>query len=327
MSFLAWPCRLRRNGVLGMNARINKYLSPLNARRNFPRVDNKVITARLCLEAGIPSPQNYCVLDAFGQINELARHIAGLQRFVIKPASGSMGNGILVLRTAPSGNTFRKPDGKELGYPELRYHIQNILSGLYSLAGHFDQAIVQYCIETHAAMSSLGYQGVPDIRIIIYRGYPVMAMARLPTRLSGGRANLHQGAIGLGVDIRTGLSNHAVWDNRLVATHPDTGLALAHIQIPFWQACIRMAIQCFEVAGLGYLGVDIALDQSQGPLLLEMNARPGLSIQIANQAGLKGRLQKVDALYQQKNLAHSFQERWQRWQAQDLFLSAPDNPV
>jgi len=39
--------------------------------------------------------------------------------------------------------------------------------------------------------------------------------------------------------------------------------------------------------------VDIVLDHKDGPKVLEINARPGLNIQIANQAGLRPRLEKV----------------------------------
>ncbi len=40
--------------------------------------------------------------------------------------------------------------------------------------------------------------------------------------------------------------------------------------------------------------MDLVLDQELGPMLLEINARPGLNVQIANKAGLLPRLQKVE---------------------------------
>ena len=46
---------------------------------------------------------------------------------------------------------------------------------------------------------------------------------------------------------------------------------------------------------MGYLGVDIVIDATAGPLMLELNARPGLNIQIANQEGLVHRLRSVEA--------------------------------
>jgi glutathione synthase/RimK-type ligase-like ATP-grasp enzyme len=57
-----------------------------------------------------------------------------------------------------------------------------------------------------------------------------------------------------------------------------------------------MASRCYELSGLGYVGVDFVLDRNQGPLILELNARPGLAIQMANGNGLHHRLRKVQAL-------------------------------
>jgi D-alanine-D-alanine ligase-like ATP-grasp enzyme len=45
------------------------------------------------------------------------------------------------------------------------------------------------------------------------------------------------------------------------------------------------------MTGLGYIGADIVLDRLRGPVLLELNARPGLAIQVANQCGLLHRLE------------------------------------
>ncbi|HSN51358.1 MAG TPA: sugar-transfer associated ATP-grasp domain-containing protein, partial [Woeseiaceae bacterium] len=49
--------------------------------------------------------------------------------------------------------------------------------------------------------------------------------------------------------------------------------------------------------GLGYLGVDMVIDADRGPLMLEMNARPGLNIQIANRTGLSTRISRIDEIY------------------------------
>jgi hypothetical protein len=49
-------------------------------------------------------------------------------------------------------------------------------------------------------------------------------------------------------------------------------------------------------SGLGYLGVDIVLHPEKGPQVLEINAEPGLTIQLANMAGLRKRLDRVEGL-------------------------------
>ena len=46
-----------------------------------------------------------------------------------------------------------------------------------------------------------------------------------------------------------------------------------------------------DAAGMNMaIGCDIVIDKNLGPLILELNARPGLSIQLANNRGLLPRL-------------------------------------
>ena len=137
---------------------------------------------------------------------------------------------------------------------------------------------------------------MPDLRVIVLKGYPVMAMLRLATHASDGRANLHQGAVGVGIDIGTGNALHAVQFGKPVHRHPDTRKAFTELSIPHWDKLLSLAAAGYEMTGLGYLGVDIVLDQDQGPMIIELNARPGLSIQIANNAGLLPRIKMVEAL-------------------------------
>ncbi len=153
--------------------------------------------------------------------------------------------------------------------------------------------MVEYRVRADPLFDEITYQGVPDLRTIVYRGYPVMAMVRLPTLASDGKANLHQGAVGVGIDIATGVTRGGVLGNEPIAEHPDTDHPLAGIQIPGWRELLELAARCYEITGLGYLGVDVVLDRDLGPLILELNARPGLNIQIANRRGLLERLRRV----------------------------------
>ena len=77
-------------------------------------------------------------------------------------------------------------------------------------------------------------------------------------------------------------------------------------QIPHWQTILEMSALLGDKTEFGYLGVDIVLDQEKGPLLLEINARPGISIQIANQAGLLPRLDAIDSA---RSKLSGFQEK------------------
>jgi alpha-L-glutamate ligase-like protein len=166
---------------------------------------------------------------------------------------------------------------------------------MYSLGGQADVALIEYRVRPHSVFDNISYQGVPDVRVIIFMGVPVMAMVRLPTRQSDGKANLHQGALGAGVDMATGKTLTAVWKNGIVTDHPDTDNPVSGVAVPCWNQILLLGARCWELTGLGYQGADFVLDAGKGPLLLELNARPGLNVQIANRAGLLPRLKLVEA--------------------------------
>jgi alpha-L-glutamate ligase-like protein len=213
--------------------------------------------------------------------------------FVVKPARGSGGSGI-VLITNRTAEGFVKQSGTIISRAEMAYHLSGILSGIYSLEGLEDRALIEALIYPDPVFAAVTYQGVPDIRIIVYRGVPLMGMVRLPTRASDGKANLHRGAIGAGIDIRQGLTLTAVHGSEVVFYHPDTGNPVNGIQVPHWTKMLLMSARGLDMTGLGYIGVDMVIDKEQGPLLLEMNARPGLAIQLANRIGLWQRLEHID---------------------------------
>jgi alpha-L-glutamate ligase-like protein len=285
--------QLTTSGVLGINKRNADYTLRYNPRRLYPLVDDKLRTKQLAKMAGIPVPELYQVIEFYGQIKAVPALLTNYQDFVIKPAKGSGGDGIWVF-SGQRKNKYRKISGTYVNQDELLYHISNIISGVYSLGGQPDKAMIEYRIQFDPIFADISYLGAPDIRIIVFLGVPVMAMVRLPTRASDGKANLHQGAIGVGLDLANGKTLFAVWYNEIIDEHPDTGNPVAGLQLPGWDRLLELAAQCYELTGLGYLGVDFVLDKEKGPMLLEINARPGLNIQIANHEGLLKRLKLVE---------------------------------
>lgn len=284
---------LRKAGVLGMNRRNTQYIMRFNRRSGFPLVDDKLLTKQLALKHGIPTPPLYHVISHHGDIAGFERALCDREEFALKPARGSGGSGILLI-THRKEDKFMTQSGKVISRNEIRYHISDILSGIYSLEGLEDKAVIEGLIHPDQVFGRVTYEGVPDIRIIIYRGVPAMAMVRLPTRQSDGKANLHRGAVGVGIDIRRGRTLNGVRHSGSIAHHPDTGELLRDIEVPFWERMLLMAAQSTDMTGLGYLGVDLVIDRNDGPLLLELNARPGLQIQIANRKGLNERLEMID---------------------------------
>lgn len=295
----ASPWRLAKMGILGMNCRNRDFIGRYNARERFPLVDDKLKTKLLSKEFGLATPHLRFVISEQHQISHIEQQLYRLNGFAIKPAKGSGGKGILVI-TEQRDQKFVKSSGAVLDISDIRRHMTNTLAGLYSLGGKPDVVIVEDLIEADNSFEGYSYEGVPDIRIVVFQGYPVMAMLRLATHASDGKANLHQGAVGVGLNIATGRCLKAIQFSNPITHHPDTKLPLNELQIADWRDMLILAARCYEMTGLGYIGTDIVLDKTRGPQLLELNARPGLAIQIANGQGLLPRLRKVEALLHRK---------------------------
>jgi len=295
--FKRWRA-LSAHGIMGINRRNADYVLKYNERRLYPLVDDKIITKQKALAANVSVPPLYGVIETERQIKQLTTALEPHQDFVIKPAQGAGGDGILVIG-GKLGQDYKTTSGKRVAVADLEHQLSNILTGLYSLGGHRDRALIEYRVIPDNIFRSISFDGVPDIRIIVLMGYPLMAMLRLPTRMSDGKANLHQGAIGVGVDLASGLTLRGTWLNDKITHHPDTGNAVDGVQLPSWERFMQLAANCYELCGLGYIGVDMVLDQDKGPMLLELNARPGLNIQIANDCGLTLRTQAIEAHIEQ----------------------------
>lgn len=287
---------LRAGGVLGINGRNAAYTLVHNERHRYPLVDDKLETKRVAEKSGVAVPPLYAVVEFEYEIRALPQKLAEYEDFVIKPARGSQGDGILVV-VGRSRDAWRLADGTSMTEPEIAFHVSNTLSGVFSLGGQTDRAMVEYRVQFDPVFERITYRGVPDIRVIVFLGVPVMAMVRLPTRMSRGKANLHQGALGAGIDMATGTTLSAVWREKIVDDHPDTGAPVAGTRIPGWDTLLDIAARSFELTGLGYIGIDLVLDRTKGPLVLELNARPGLAIQLANRAGLAPRLEAARAAF------------------------------
>ena len=314
---------LEAKGIMGINRRNADYVLKYNKRSLYPIVDDKIITKQRAIEAGIHVPEMYGIIETEKDIDKLKDIVKDHTDFVVKPAQGAGGAGVVVRADRVEGR-YRTVAGGVVAHEEIEHQISNILTGLYSLGGHRDRALIEYRVTPDPIFKSISYEGVPDIRIIVLMGYPIMAMLRLPTRQSGGKANLHQGAIGVGVDLATGITLRGTWLNNKITKHPDTTNAVDGVQLPNWDGFMKLAAGCYELCGLGYIGVDMVLDQDKGPLILELNARPGLNIQIANDCGLTHRAHAVENRLEElkaKGIQETVEERVKF--SQELFGHVP----
>lgn len=298
-------------GILGMNARNLLYIRPFNQKNAIDLANNKLRSKEALSEAGIPVPKVHGIVRNRKEL-EVFRWAELPKGFVIKPNHGMGGEGIKVIYGQGKDSSWISTKGEKIAVTDLSEHILNIFEGFYSMSGSPDIAFFEERIKLSKIFKPYAYKGIPDVRVIVFNGVPVMAMLRLPTRESEGKANLHLGGIGVGIDIATGTTTHAIIYDQPIEKTLDTKQTLCGIKIPNWKEILEISIKCQKVSKLGYVGVDIAIDKDRGPVVLEINAHPGLSIQNANLASLGCRLQKVSDI-KVKNEAHGIRI------AQDLF--------
>lgn len=281
-----------RNHVLGINLRNSEFIFKHNPKHLYPLVDNKILTKNALKKFDIPMPETYFTITSFFELRHLEKKLEKHASFVIKPANGFGGEGILVVIENNNG-TIKLAGDKTLSPRDMRAHLEDILSGMYSLNQLPDHVLCEYKITATQDLCDLSYKGIPDVRILVFRGVPVMSMLRLSTRASNGKANLHQGGIGVGIDLTSGKTTSAFHKNHYITNHPDSGAALTGYTIPHWEKLLDIAATCYRAVPLGYLGVDITFDKDLGPLVLELNARPGLQLQMANRMGVRPILEQL----------------------------------
>lgn len=285
----------RRALVYGINRRNLGLVYPNNQRRDYPCADDKLLAKELFQAAGVPVPETLAICDALFRVPEVVEAVRGRSRFVVKPASGAGGGGILVVgEWVPAREAWRRAGGGELTPAQLARHLADVVFGVHSNQLE-DRAFVEARVEPHPVFAALWADGLCDVRVIVMRGRPVMSMIRVPTAESGGRANLHQGGLGIAVELETGRTFRAVHRGAEVARHPESGAPLVGLALPAWPDVLDVARRAARAVPLGYVGVDVVVDRDRGPLVLEINARPGLEIQNVNGAGLGAALSRAEA--------------------------------
>jgi alpha-L-glutamate ligase-like protein len=294
----------RASDILGLNARSQLFSYKYNSVKGRSIASSKIRTKRILREHGIPVPEIYALFKSVKKVykynwNQLP------SSFALKPNGGLGGEGIVIVkrRARDPENKNKSLSGawvttskQKIDIEDLKLHTLDIIEGAYSIKNLPDIAFIEEFIGRHKAFKKFAFRGTPDIRVIVFNKVPVMAMLRLPTRESGGRANLHQGAIGVGIDITTGVTTKSYWKGKYIKFKPESKRKLNGLKIPKWSSVLKIAVETQIATDLGYLGVDIVLHPERGPMVLEINYMPGLEIQMVNQAGLKKRLERVEDL-------------------------------
>lgn len=307
---------MKLHDFLGLNSRNHLYTSRYNTRTGKRIANSKLLTKETLHKAHVRVPKTYVKISTQEQLENFD-FLSLPPDFVVKPNNGLGGEGIVVIeKQGEYAGEWVDSQGTVFATPDLRLHIADILSGRYSMDDQPDVAYIEERVRVHPVFEKYSYHGTPDIRVIVFNEIPIMSYVRLPTEESGGRANLFQGAAAAGIDIATGITTYGVHHGRPIDVFPGTRRKLAGIHVPQWEEILETAIAASRAIGLGYMASDIVLQPmvenvraesrrvkigteevaSAVPMILEVNAQPGLKIQIANRAGLWERLNRVQGL-------------------------------
>ena len=276
--------------ILGMNARNLLYIKKFNHKKSISLADSKIKTKTYLSARGVPFAETFAVINSKSELQEWNMDSLP-RRFVVKPNEGSKGNGILVLERR--GDVFVSQD-REYSEWDLRAHMVDILDGAFSISGGYDTVLIEEQLLPDEGFRHFCQHGLADIRVIVFNLVPVAAMVRMPTALSGGKANLAQGGAGFGIDVTTG-EVHSFFQHKILHhdIFPEKYRFLRGKKIGYWNDILLYSSQIQIFANLGYLALDWVITPT-GPKLLEINARAGLEVQNVNGIALRSRLRKVE---------------------------------
>lgn len=282
-----------RKRVLGRNERYLNFIRPSNKSRAIKIADDKILTKKILKKHNIPVTKQLGVIK---NRRELERFDFGSlpKSFVVKPVRGVRGGGVEIFYNRDKDGNWIKSDGSRFTIEDIKLLCRDILDGKYSLFNEPDTVLIEERIRAHKNFKYYAYKGAADIRVIVYNKVPVMSYVRLPTKESQGKANLDKGAIAAGIDMAVGkTTNSIIGKSTKIEYLPEYGLPLSGLKIPYWDRILRYAAEASVATGLGFGAIDFLIDKELGPLIVELNARPGLSIQLANDDGLRWRLKKT----------------------------------
>ncbi len=282
-----------RKLVLGQNQRNLFYIRKYNSKYAKEIADDKILTKKVLSKANIPTPKLVTIINSRSELNSL--DLATLPNsFVVKPVHGIEGRGIEIFYNRDKHNNWIKGDGTKVSPTDFFHLALAILDGRYSLHQEPDKILIEERVQPHKKFKYYTYKGTPDVRILVFNRIPIMSYIRIPTKESEGKANLALGALGIGIDMAKGVTTTAIsGKSGGVEYIPGTKLPASGLQIPYWDKILRYAIETQIATNLNFAAVDFLIDRELGPMVVELNARPGLSIQLANDDGLRWRLRKA----------------------------------
>lgn len=199
--------------------------------------------------------------------DEFAARFTDAKRIMYKPIAGHRGQGA-----------------------EAFYVNAENVREVYQTLSTYPEGVVEGYVVQHPKMASLCPSSVNTIRVVTLssnskpvikgtRKYADIAYTSL--RVGGGNSivdNFHSGGMCAAIDMETGklCTNAADMEGHVFEAHPVTGTVFKGFEIPFYKETMELILKTIKEKKIeGYLGWDIAITEN-GPVLIELNDRPGV---------------------------------------------------
>ena len=180
---------------------------------------------------------------------------------------------------------------------------------VYEMISGFPEGVVEQYVVQHHELSDLAPSSVNTVRIVSVSSetQPVtndgkhMDIAYAALRIGGGESivdNFHSGGMVAAIDPENGklVTDAADMQGNVFSRHPLTGKTIKGFTVPFFSEAVDMVKQAYQESHIeGYIGWDIAITET-GPVLIEINLRPGAVLlsmpYISEKKGMKKVMEK-----------------------------------
>ncbi len=319
-------------GILGNNARNLLYIKKFNDKKGIRLANNKLQTKDFLIERGIPFAKTYGIIANRKELYEFDFAYLPKKNFIVKPNHGSKGQWVYIVKYIEEepieSPTKEEPipyaqsklhqrwsqikkvffqefdndhhhNGKYQIWNELltdqefRRRLVDILDGKYSMTLWGDKIIIEEKLVAGELFKDFCEFGLADIRVIVFNLVPVATMIRVPTKDSGGKANLAQWGLWFGIEVGSGKITSLLWKNKIYKTKFPKKFAHFHNKkLPYWNDILFLSSKVQYFVNLWYLALDRVIT-NEWPKLLEINARAWLEVQKVSDTKLKNILDKI----------------------------------